>query len=108
MKHWNALNEMETEVIRVSELNNLLNLVINGIEAGSTNEQIQSGLYTISGMLEDISENLDDKFQALFNDIRQEDAYVKYTADFDPEFEEDAPKYDFEPLEEVVNTWIRK
>jgi hypothetical protein len=99
MKYWNSLNAMETEVIRVSELNNLLNLVINGIEAGSTNEQIQSGLYTISGMLEDISEKLDDKFQALFNDVR-EDTFT--------ELDEDAPKYDFEPLEEIVNTWIRK
>jgi hypothetical protein len=102
MKYWNSLNAMETEVIRVSELNNLLNLVINGIEAGSTNEQIQSGLYTISGMLEDISEKLDDKFQVLFNDVR-EDTFIAQA-----EFDEDAPKYDFEPLEEIVNTWIRK
>jgi hypothetical protein len=50
-------------------------------------------------MLEDISEKLDDKFQALFNDVR-EDTFT--------ELDEDAPKYDFEPLEEIVNTWIRK
>jgi len=98
MKYWNSLNALETEVIRVSELNNLLNLVTNGVEAGSTNEQIQSGLYTISGMLEDINQKLDDKFQNLFKEIR-EDTFT--------EFDEDAPKYDFEPLETVVNSWIK-
>lgn len=72
MKHWNALNSVETEIIRISEFKNLMNLIANGTD-GSTHEQLTSGIFTLLGMIEDIDEKLSENFQQLWDEIRTED-----------------------------------
>jgi hypothetical protein len=74
MKHWNALTNVETQIIRLGEFKNLFELVLSGVESGSASvEQIQSGLYTMSGMLEEIDTNLSNEFQSLWDEVRDED-----------------------------------
>ena len=100
MKHWNELNSIETQIIRVSEFANLYDLVLNGIENGATNYQIQTGLYTMQGMLEDINDKLYPAFQELWDSVKQESIAVEY--------DEDGPQYNFKPLEDVINNWTKQ
>lgn len=73
MKHWNTLTSVETQIIRLGEFKNLFELVLNGVEGGSTIEQLHSGLYTMSGMLEEVEKNLSNEFQNLWDEIRDAD-----------------------------------
>lgn len=68
MKHFNALTAVENQVIRLSEMRNLLAVITNGME-GSTREQIESAVHYIEGSIDDISNQLSDQFQILFDQI---------------------------------------
>ena len=71
MKHFNALTEVENEVIRLGELRNLFAVITNGLDSSSIDE-IKSTVYYIEGSLSDISAQLSDKFQNLFDSIREQ------------------------------------
>lgn len=71
MKHFHILTEVENEVIRLSEMRNLLAVIVNGLE-GSNPEEIISSFHYIEGSIQDISANLSDKFQQLFEAIARE------------------------------------
>lgn len=73
MKYWNTLTEIEQQVIRVGEFKNLMNLIANGAEC-STPEQLESGFFTLLGMIEDIDEKLSENFQTLWDEIRNDDS----------------------------------
>lgn len=64
MKHWEALNEVDTQVVRLAEMRNLLAVIINGIDS-SSQEEIVSAFHYIEGSIDDISEQLSEKFQQL-------------------------------------------
>ena len=68
MKHWGELNALELEIIRVAELRNLLSVVGNGADR-STLEELSSSLWHIQGSLDDISQQLDDRFKQLWSAI---------------------------------------
>lgn len=68
MKHFNALTAVENQIIRLSEMRNLLAVITNGME-GSTREQIESAVHYIEGSIDDISNQLSDQFQILFDQI---------------------------------------
>jgi len=68
MKHFDELDSIETEIIRLGELKNLYALISNGAES-SDKEQIISAIQYVEGSLEDIQSNLAYKYQVLFNAI---------------------------------------
>jgi hypothetical protein len=68
MKHFEELDSIETEIIRLGELKNLYALISNGAES-SDKEQIISSIQYVEGSLEDIQSNLAYKYQVLFNAI---------------------------------------
>lgn len=72
MKYFNALNEVENEVIRLGELKNLLAVIANGLECSSS-EEIVSSINYIEGSIRDISDNLSEKFQILFDAVRDDE-----------------------------------
>ena len=72
MKHFNALTEVENEVIRLAEMRKLLSVITNGME-GSTRDEIESAIHYIEGSISDISEQLSERFQLLFDSIARED-----------------------------------
>jgi hypothetical protein len=72
MKYWNTLTNLETEIIRLSEFRNLFELILHAVENGAEVEQVNSGLYTMSGMLEDINENLSENFYGLWDTVRND------------------------------------
>lgn len=71
MKYFEALTEVENEVIRLSEMRKLLAVLTNGIDS-STPEEIESAFHYIEGSISDISENLSEKFQQLFETMASE------------------------------------
>ena len=73
MKHWNELTDLETEIIRVSEFKNLFKLLVAGTENYVDIKVLQSAIYTMEGMLDDIDSTLYEKFQTVFDAVRDED-----------------------------------
>ena len=74
MKHWNELTELETEIIRVSEFKNLFKLLVAGTENYVDIKVLQSAIYTMETMIDDIDSKLYEKFETVFDAVRDEDA----------------------------------
>ena len=74
MKHWNDLSELETAIIRVGEFKNLFKLLVAGTENYVDIKVLQSAIYTMEGMIDDIDSTLYEKFQTVFDVVRDEDA----------------------------------
>ena len=74
MKHWTELNELETAIIRVGEFKNLFKLLVAGTENYVDIKVLQSAIYTMEGMIDDIDSTLYEKFQTVFDVVRDEDA----------------------------------
>ena len=73
MKHWNELTELETEIIKVSEFKNLFKLLVAGTENYVDIKVLQSAIYTMEGMIDDIDSTLYEKFQTVFDAVRDEE-----------------------------------
>ena len=73
MKHWNELTELETEIIRVSEFKNLFKLLVAGTESYLDMKVLQSAIYTMESMIDDIDSTLYEKFETVFDAVRDED-----------------------------------
>ena len=71
MKHLYELTEVENQVIRLSEMRNLLRVITNGMET-STREEVESAVNYIEGSVCDISEKLSEKFQILFESVAKQ------------------------------------
>ena len=71
MKYWEALNEVDTQVVRLAEMRNLLAVISNGLDT-SSHEEVVSAFYYIEGSLADISEQLTEKFQQLHSTIAKD------------------------------------
>jgi hypothetical protein len=74
MKHWNELTELETEIIKVSEFKNLFKLLVAGTENYVDIKVLQSAIYTMESMIDDIDSTLYEKFQTVWDCVRDEDA----------------------------------
>ena len=74
MKHWNELTELETEIIKVSEFKNLFKLLVAGTENYVDVKVLQSAIYTMETMIDDIDSTLYEKFQTVWDCVRDEDA----------------------------------
>ena len=72
MKHWNDLSELETAIIRVGEFKNLFKLLVAGTENYVDIKVLQSAIYTMEGMIDDIDSTLYEKFQTVWDAVRDE------------------------------------
>jgi hypothetical protein len=72
MKHWAELTELESEIIRVGEFKNLFKLLVAGAENDVDMKVVQSAIYTLEGMIDDIDSTLYEKFQTVFDAVRDE------------------------------------
>ena len=93
MKHWGELNDLETAIIRVGEFKNLFKLLVAGTENYVDIKVLQSAIYTMETMIDDIDSTLYEKFETVFNAVRDEE-------DMEPEEEE----YRFENGQPFVKT----
>lgn len=87
MKHWNELTELETAIIRVGEFKNLFKLLVAGAENDVDMKVLQSSIYTLEGMIDDIDSTLYEKFQAVWDSIRYELPVVLSETENDYRFE---------------------
>jgi hypothetical protein len=71
MKYWNALDAVDTQVVRLSEMQKLLTVIVNGMEQSSPDEVI-SAVHYVSGSIDDISEQLSESFQILHSALMSE------------------------------------
>ena len=74
MKHWTELNELESAIIRVGEFKNLFKLLVAGTEYYVDIKVLQSAIYTMEGMIDDIDSTLYEKFQTIFDAVRDENS----------------------------------
>jgi hypothetical protein len=79
MKHWAELTELESVIIRVGEFKNLFKLLVAGAENDVDMKVVQSAIYTLEGMIDDIDSTLYEKFQTVFDAVRDEQSETKIT-----------------------------
>ena len=72
MKHWNELTELENAVIKVGEFKSLFKLLVAGIESDVEMKVLQSAIYTMEGMIDNIDFTLYEKFQTVFDAVRDD------------------------------------
>jgi hypothetical protein len=72
MKHWNELTELESAIIRVGEFKNLFKLLVAGTENYVDIKVLQSAIYTMDGMIDDIDSTLYEKFQTVWDCVKDE------------------------------------
>lgn len=77
MKHWGELTDLETQIIRVGEFKNLFKLLVAGTENYVDIKVLQSAIYTLEGMIDDIDSTLYEKFQIVWDTVKYEDAEPK-------------------------------
>ena len=105
MKYFNNLTAVESEVIRIGYLRSMLTVISNAIES-SNMEDIENCIWQAKELADSISENIGEEFQNLFDEIRED------TIDLDEDdfaFDEtpDEPVYDMQPLQDVMNSWVK-
>ena len=73
MKHWTELSELESAIFRVGEFKNLFKLLVAGTESYLDMKVLQSAIYTMESMIDDIDSTLYEKFETVFDAVRNED-----------------------------------
>ena len=96
MKHWGELNDLETAIIRVGEFKNLFKLLVAGTENYVDIKVLQSAIYTMEGMIDDIDSTLYEKFQTVWDAVRDDE-----TEGGEEEFTFDTPQEEYE----YESTW---
>ncbi len=90
MKHFDLLTELESSIIKLKTFSNTVTVIANGAETSST-ISIQDSLYHIDETLDDIVCSLRWNYDQLFEAIRSDKS--------------DDVEYDFDGIEQVVNSW---
>ena len=65
MKHWGELTELESAIIRVGEFKNIFKLLVAGSENYVDIKVLQSAIYTLEGMIDDIDSTLYEKLERI-------------------------------------------
>jgi hypothetical protein len=91
MKHWGELTDLETAIIRVGEFKNLFKLLVAGTENYVDIKVLQSAIYTMEGMIDDIDSTLYEKFQTVWDAVRDDE-----TDGGEEEFSFDFPQEEYE------------
>ena len=105
MKYFNNLTAVESEIIRINYLRSMLTVISNAYET-SDQEDIENCIWQAKELVDSINENLGEEFQNLFDEIREDTIDLQ---EDDWSFEEPKePVYDTQPLQDVMNSWIRK
>jgi len=91
MKHWGELTDLETAIIRVGEFKNLFKLLVAGTENYVDIKVLQSAIYTMEGMIDDIDSTLYEKFQTVWDAVRDDE-----TEGGEEEFSFDIPQEEYQ------------
>jgi hypothetical protein len=112
MKHWNTLTELESALIRLGEFKNLFELLTAGVDNECSREVINSAIYTMHGMIEDINEKAMANFHTLWEEIRQDSHFPEFEGEPEPfPYNDEKEPYNpdeeeaFQRLENALRTW---
>jgi hypothetical protein len=94
MKHWNELTELESEIIRVGEFRNLYKLLVAGVENEVDIKVLQSAIYTMESMIDDIDSTLYEKFQTVWDCVKDDLPVELVDTENNYQFENGQPFYD--------------
>jgi hypothetical protein len=94
MKHWGELTDLETAIIRVGEFKNLFKLLVAGTENYVDIKVLQSAIYTMEGMIDDIDSTLYEKFQTVWDCVKDDLPVELVDTENNYQFENGQPFYD--------------
>jgi hypothetical protein len=94
MKHWGELTELESAIIRVGEFRNLYKLLVAGVENEVDIKVLQSAIYTMEGMIDDIDSTLYEKFQTVWDCVKDDLPVELVDTENNYQFENGQPFYD--------------
>ena len=94
MKHWSELTDLESAIIRVGEFRNLYKLLVAGVENEVDIKVLQSAIYTMEGMIDDIDSTLYEKFQTVWDCVRDDLPVELVDTENNYQFENGQPFYD--------------
>lgn len=124
MKYYDQLSNLETELIRLETLTSLVSVITSGFENSANYKDLQNSLYHVEESLASANENIRREFDELWSAIRDDswnESDESLDEPFDESFEEEynlegdstsgstieSVKYDFKPIDEVMNTWTK-
>jgi hypothetical protein len=94
MKHWSELTDLESAIIRVGEFRNLYKLLVAGVENEVDIKVLQSAIYTMEGMIDDIDSTLYEKFQTVWDCVKDDLPVELVDTENNYQFENGQPFYD--------------
>jgi hypothetical protein len=95
MKYYTELSALEEQIFRVETLGSLFRLIAGGAENARA-EDLRDGLFYVEGSLDDITEKLREQFNVVWENVRNDDFASMQKS-----------RYDFEPVQAVVNNWVK-
>ena len=94
MKHWGELTDLEAAIIRIGEFKNLFKLLVAGTENYVDIKVLQSAIYTMEGMIDDIDSTLYEKFQTVWDCVKDDLPVELVDTENNYQFENGQPFYD--------------
>jgi chemotaxis regulatin CheY-phosphate phosphatase CheZ len=101
MKYWNALTELENELIKLDTVISVMRVAGNSMETEIDESDLRNVIWLVQDFLEEIQAQSSDKFQQLWNEIR--------TDSFDEEvYYPENSKQSVDELTSIVNSWVNQ
>ena len=97
MKHYRELISLESKVVELETFKSILSVISNGIE-NSSKEELETAFYFVNETLNNITDELYERFETLFDSVRNE-SLAKDEFQF---YNEEAA----EELSRIVNEWV--
>ena len=72
MKYFDELDNVETQVVRLSEMTKMYTVLVNGMLNGSSGDEIQAAFSYVEGSLQDISKELSEAFNELWETVAKD------------------------------------
>lgn len=104
MKYYDELSVLENQIIRFSSIRSLMTVIAESSE-NCNRDDISRSLWFIENTVDDICEKSSQRFQELWNVIR-DDSWTNRVEYKTPEHETSSNENI--QLDDIVNAWIRK
>jgi hypothetical protein len=96
MKHWNSLNDLETQLIKLETTKSLITMVCNSFDTTHMSD-IKNSLYLVEDYIVDLVKNTNEKYETLFANIRNEQGTFIFTS-----------MKEADELSAVMNDWVKQ
>lgn len=97
MKYWSELTKFEERFTELDMAVGLVKVITSALENHVDTKDVQNSMYLLQDIIEKFHKNLVDDFDILWETIREDDEMKERNEE---------KKYDFEPLDNAMKTWI--